>query len=428
MKRLLSSLVVSSALLSAASFANNSIQTSTTDSIVEAGDLLQILVPATGYFATWMHGDWQGAEQLTYSILTTGAIVHGGKFIVSRNRPNNSNWSSFPSGHTASAFSGASFLQSRYGAKWGIPAYAAATFVGISRIHGNKHYAGDVTAGATIAFLVNQYFVSPYRMDGVMFNAQSTGDGAYLDVTVQNDAFDNKTENKVTTREDKKRLRHRIELGIGSNLNDSASQAGADQYLSGSEPVDKYQPFAYVKYQYQMLNNNLYELEFSPNETRRYGTVSEEFTIDGETFGVGDEVFTAYRHWLLGTSLYKGLQVTDELDINLGLGFYVHRFGFDVAEEDGDKEGSIEHWRAMPSFTVKADYDLTTDWSALAEVQYQYWENDSFLYAETGVNYRINKAWDVGFKYGFASTQLDNKSLATDYKSNLFMLTFANRF
>ena len=113
----------------------------------------EIAVPVTGLVAAWLHDDGEGAKQLAYSFGTTIAIVHTGKFAVGRTRPNASNTASFPSGHTAAAFSGAAFLQSRYGSSWGIPGYIAASYVGASRIYGNRHYADDVVAGAGIAFL-----------------------------------------------------------------------------------------------------------------------------------------------------------------------------------------------------------------------------------------------------------------------------------
>ncbi len=51
----------------------------------------------------------------------------------------------------------------RYGWKYGLPAYAAASFVGWSRIRANKHYPIDVIAGAAIGILSNYYFTTAYK-------------------------------------------------------------------------------------------------------------------------------------------------------------------------------------------------------------------------------------------------------------------------
>ncbi len=57
---------------------------------------------------------------------------------------------SFPSGHTTSAFTFASVVQQHHGWAWGAPAYALATFTGWSRMNDNKHYLHDVVFGAIL--------------------------------------------------------------------------------------------------------------------------------------------------------------------------------------------------------------------------------------------------------------------------------------
>ncbi|CAG23810.1 phosphatase PAP2 family protein [Photobacterium profundum] len=407
----------------------NEINRSVNDSIVEAGDMVQILLPAAGYFAAWMHDDLEGAKQLTYSTLSTQLIIHGVKSTVGRKRPNDSSWNSFPSGHTGAAFSGAAFLQSRYGSTWGIPAYAAATFVGVSRIHGNRHYAGDVVAGASIGFLMNQYFVSPYNTDGVYFNAQSTSDGVALGVTITNDALEGNTKTRKSNQFVTTDLRHRIELGIGTNLADSSASAGAADFLDDSDTIDKYQPFSYVNYQYRLESDDYFELEFLPSETRRRGTVTQPFTNDGVAYDKGDEVYTAFRHWMLGSNIYKGIKVTDNFIVDFGLGLYVHMVALDVDNATGGgKYSKTEYWKAMPSGTVKGQYYLTKSVSVIGKAQYHGWESDSYVYGEAGVNYQINSAWDVGIKYGYSQTDLDNTKFKASYESNNMMLTFSNRF
>jgi len=127
-----------------------------------AGDIGQWLIPATAYALTFVKGDEEGRSQFYKSYLTTAGTTWALKLLVDKTRPNGGEYS-FPSGHTASAFSGAAFLQQRYGLKYGIPAYLAAGFVGLSRIDCDAHDYVDVGAGAAIGILSNLYFTTRFK-------------------------------------------------------------------------------------------------------------------------------------------------------------------------------------------------------------------------------------------------------------------------
>ena len=128
------------------------------------GDVLQWLIPATGFAATYVHDDAEGRWQFLPSMAVSLGITSGLKEIVHEQRPNGGQHS-FPSGHTSSAFQGAAFLQRRYGWKWGIPAYAATTYTGWSRVELKAHYPRDVFAGAAIGILSSYAFTTPYCKD-----------------------------------------------------------------------------------------------------------------------------------------------------------------------------------------------------------------------------------------------------------------------
>lgn len=58
---------------------------------------------------------------------------------------------------------GASFMHRRYGRKYAIPAYSAATFVAYSRLHADKHFLEDVAAGAAIGILSTYFLTTAYK-------------------------------------------------------------------------------------------------------------------------------------------------------------------------------------------------------------------------------------------------------------------------
>jgi len=104
------------------------------------------------------------AKSLALCFATTQILKH----TVKKNRPDGSeDTNAFPSGHTALAFEGATFLFRRYGWKYGLPAYAVASFVGYSRVdgYGHHHDYWDVLGGAVIGFGSAYLFTKPYQKE-----------------------------------------------------------------------------------------------------------------------------------------------------------------------------------------------------------------------------------------------------------------------
>ena len=87
---------------------------------------------------------------------------YGLKTVISKERPDGRDDESFPSSHTAVSFHAAGYLHERYGWKWGLPAYVAASFVGYSRVHDDRHDEQDVLVGAALGFVAARYFTTQY--------------------------------------------------------------------------------------------------------------------------------------------------------------------------------------------------------------------------------------------------------------------------
>jgi len=132
------------------------------DSDIEtAGDILYILMPVTAYGSTFYLKDKEGRIQFYKSFAASWLTTRGLKYIIEKPRPDNSDNNSFPSGHASTTFQSAAFIRKRYGWKYGIPAYAGATFVAYSRVYADKHYAEDVLAGAAIGIIASEIFTTP---------------------------------------------------------------------------------------------------------------------------------------------------------------------------------------------------------------------------------------------------------------------------
>lgn len=116
-------------------------------------------LPALAVFtldAAGLKGKTKPQQQLLLYALgnvTAAAIVQPMKRIVQRERPNRSDFRSFPSGHTSTAFVAAEFLHQEFGhySSWiSVAGYATATATGYLRLYNNQHWLGDVLAGAAI--------------------------------------------------------------------------------------------------------------------------------------------------------------------------------------------------------------------------------------------------------------------------------------
>ncbi len=134
-----------------------------TETVAKIGDYIQIAIPLTAWGTTLYLGDTEGQIQFYESFATNIAVTHGLKYLVKEKRPDSSNMDSFPSGHTSASFQGAAFIHLRYGLKYAIPAYIAATYVGFSRVYANKHYTRDVIAGAVIGSASAVVFTDKYK-------------------------------------------------------------------------------------------------------------------------------------------------------------------------------------------------------------------------------------------------------------------------
>lgn len=85
------------------------------------------------------------------------AFVNGIKYTAKEMRPDGSTANSWPSGHTATSFVGATILHKEYGltrSPWySIAGYSVATATGVMRILNNRHWISDVLSGAGIGIL-----------------------------------------------------------------------------------------------------------------------------------------------------------------------------------------------------------------------------------------------------------------------------------
>ena len=102
--------------------------------------------------------DWPrllASSFMSYGIMA--GLVNGIKYTAKEMRPDGSSANSWPSGHTATAFVGASLLHKEYGLTrspwWSVAGYGVATATGVMRVLNNRHWISDVMSGAGIGIM-----------------------------------------------------------------------------------------------------------------------------------------------------------------------------------------------------------------------------------------------------------------------------------
>jgi membrane-associated phospholipid phosphatase len=153
--------------------------------VESSGDILRVALPLAAWGMTFQRDDQPGRLQFYKAFGTTVAGTLLLKSVIDKERPDDDgDDDAFPSGHAATAFSGASFIQRRYGWRVGAPAYVVAGYVGWTRIDADKHDGWDVLAGAALATALTHAFVTP-RNNNVEVTAVVAADGWYFGLTAR---------------------------------------------------------------------------------------------------------------------------------------------------------------------------------------------------------------------------------------------------
>ena len=107
----------------------------------------------------------------SYAIMAV--LVNSIKYSAKEMRPDGSTANSWPSGHTATAFVGASLLHKEYGLTrspwWSVAGYGVATATGVMRVLNNRHWISDVMSGAGIGIMSTEL---GYALCDLMFKGK----------------------------------------------------------------------------------------------------------------------------------------------------------------------------------------------------------------------------------------------------------------
>jgi len=134
--------------------------------------------------------DWPrllASAGMSYAIMA--GFVNGIKYTAKEMRPDGSSANSWPSGHTATAFVGATLLHKEYGLTrspwWSVAGYGVATATGVMRVLNNRHWISDVMSGAGIGIMSTEL---GYALCDLMFKGKGLLRND-LELTSENPSF-----------------------------------------------------------------------------------------------------------------------------------------------------------------------------------------------------------------------------------------------
>jgi membrane-associated phospholipid phosphatase len=156
------------------------------DTTETAGTAVAIALPLTAAGIAAYKGDWNGVIDLGLTTLATVGTAEALKHIVKEQRPDGSDFQSFPSATSALASSGSSFLWARYGWQYGLPAFAASSFVSYSRVEAKKHHWYDTAASTVLAIGYSAIFTPRFNKYAIYSSLEASPDGAMLRFSYNN--------------------------------------------------------------------------------------------------------------------------------------------------------------------------------------------------------------------------------------------------
>jgi len=398
----------------------------TTDDLEDVGDVLQLAIPLAALGITYAKDDKEGRQQLAKGVGTTFLTVQSLKFLVEKWRPNYSADNSFPSGHTAAAFSGAAFLQTRYGSSYGVPAYLLASFVGYTRVRAEKHFSDDVLAGASIAMLSNWLYATPLE-NGLRVLPTVSQDAVGLQVSMLTGS--NKSAETKKTEPFKPRFRFSFSFGASSLDNNdvrspssTGSQLDLEQFDTFSNPTTS----SVASFEYFRSDRHEFYAVLNPLEVRDEGTFSNPVRFDGTVYPANTTTAMDYvMNEIRGGYLYNVVP-EGRFDLKIGGGLTFQNTYVRLVSGNLDRE--VESNDFAPYASIHASYELSDRLEFQLGVDGTSVDSVEFLDAVALLSYELTPQWDIGVGVQSFSRKLDVAELENKYDATSVFLNVGYSF
>jgi len=387
------------------------------------GDVMQIALPAAGLAGTFIADDPEGRYQWLKAVGGTVATVHVWKIAADKTRPDAVGERSFPSGHTAGAFSGAAFIDSRYGHWWGIPAYLCAIATGYSRVNADAHFWNDVVAGASTAMMFNWYFTSPYS-ERVSLLPAEIGDGYGMKLTVT-DGGGTSGKNSMDARPHIiKYPNYTYTFKFGSAWQDKdvvrAPNSGGTEFdFNDYENIDEPITTAIITLDIALAERHRIQVGFAPYENRDRTISTAPFTFGSDIFPTDQIIRSAYRLNEIRAHYSYGLLLNEQFSLFTGGGLAWEEVSVDIQQGD-DLDNPILYEEVkdsvfLPYLYLRGGYNFTDKVEGILEIDGITLNDDKMFNLFAGFDYRFNYHWSAGAGYAYSAREIDTDQLYNNY-------------
>jgi hypothetical protein len=403
----------------------------------EVGDWLQILLPVLAGTSTFIAGnpegglwDKEGTYQFIKSFGSAWATTTVWKGVAGKVRPESNSPTSFPSGHTTAAFGGAAFIGTRYGWKWGVPAYAGAIFTAWSRVQSDNHFADDVTAGASVALMYNWLFNTP-QSETMSLVPLATEEGIGLQLMLT-DEGSRKKDDTTSKKPTKRRPLFRYNFAFGpafviTNEITSPSDTGTTFDLAdNSEKRDDPITTAAVTFDLFLSDRSEFSFFWWPFESRDRIKSPTPISFAGSTFPANTDIDTSWRLYdVRGLYRYDCIP-SDPWNLKLGIGVMWQEV--EVILASANVSAGVEDTVLLPYVHGTFGYNFTEKLSGNVEANGISISNDYFVDAGAFLNYRVAHHWDFSAGYMLYAREIETSEIANKVAYNVPYLSVAYRW
>lgn len=396
--------------------------------VSDNGDDITVALFLAAYASTAIAQDWEGTKQFTYSAGTTTIITSLLKKNMGNNRPLSYNYDSFPSGHSALAFSSAAFIDTRYGHSVGIPAYLFASYVGYSRVVTDEHYISDVLAGISIGLFSNWYWVSP-RKSKAMLLPTVVEDGVGISLNIM------ETEKKnipLAINDIYPKFHYEMLFGptrVESDQITSPAATGTTfnlfDFFAFGDNGDK-STKANLNISSQLNRRHTIGITIEPYENSDVRELSYTVRFADTTFPAGSHLESSYRRIDLRLNYYFDLMVNFKSDINIGAALTALHTSIKL--EDISSSGVVDQWMFFPIVHINVEYPLYSRWTVFAFAGGAAWLDVNYINAKLMLRYQFDKHWGTGVGFGMYDSKIDATELKNDLEYNSLLFSIAYTF